>query len=398
MYEHHFGLSKPPFRITPDPAFFFPGGNRGAVLEALIYAVSRGEGIVKVVGEVGSGKTMLCRMLEHELPDDCEIVYLANPRLKPDDIVHAIAFELKLEMTADESRLSVMHKLQEYLLKQHAENCRVIMFVEEAQGMPLESLEEIRMLSNLETSEEKLLQIVLFGQPELDDKLKRHDIRQLNERITHTFELAPFDNDEVRDYLNTRVRASGYRGDGLFNSAAVRELAKHSGGLLRRINVLADKSLLAAFAANKSEVSPAEVRSAAQDSDFSSVGQAQPRRGLLLAGVVIVAVSGLVAWLVSTQENIPQTTLEAPPVAPQAIEKPKLATNPLEQPETPVAAPPAPESPPAARPVASQQRRQVLEVPRISADTGLVTREHIGPRLLPRPQTEALREDAVTAP
>ena len=199
MYEQHFGLAKPPFRITPDPEFFFPGGNRGAVLEALVYAVMRGEGIVKVVGEVGSGKTMLCRMLERELPPSCEIVYLVNPHLTPAEILHAIAIELGIELDPAEVKLKVMHALQEYVLAKHAQNARVIVFVEEAQGMPVETLEEIRLLSNLETTQEKLLQIVLFGQPELDEKLDLHEIRQLRERITHGFELAPFDADQIRD-------------------------------------------------------------------------------------------------------------------------------------------------------------------------------------------------------
>jgi energy-coupling factor transporter ATP-binding protein EcfA2 len=140
MYSQHFGLDRTPFRITPDPAFFFPGGNRGAVLDALIYAISRGEGIVKVVGEVGSGKTMLCRMLERELPEHCEIIYLANPRLAPDEILHAIAVELELPVAATATRLDVMRALHEHLVGRHAANRRVVMFVEEAQGMPLATL------------------------------------------------------------------------------------------------------------------------------------------------------------------------------------------------------------------------------------------------------------------
>jgi len=242
MYSQHFGLAKSPFRITPDPEMFFPGGNRGAVLDALVYAISRGEGIVKVVGEVGSGKTMLCRMLERELPDHCEIIYLANPRLAPDEILHAIAVELELPVPATATKLEALRALHDYLLTRHAANRRVVMFVEEAQGTPLATLEEIRLLSNLETSQDKLLQIVLFGQPELDAKLAMHEIRQLNERITFRFELAPFRTAEIRDYLNTRLRASGYRGPELFSGPAIRELARHSRGLLRRINILADKA------------------------------------------------------------------------------------------------------------------------------------------------------------
>lgn len=294
MYSQHFGLAKSPFRITPDPEFFYPGGNRGAVLNALVYAISRGEGIVKVVGEVGSGKTMLCRMLERELPDYCEIIYLLNPRLAPDEILRAIAIELELPLPAPATKLEAMRAVHDYLLARYAANRRVVMFVEEAQSMPLATLEEIRLLSNLETSQDKLLQIVLFGQPELDAKLAVHEIRQLNERITFRFELPPFKTAEVRDYLNTRLRASGFRGSELFASSAIRELTRHSRGLLRRINVLADKSLLAAFAANGHQVKVRHVRLAARDSAFLTGRSWRPAL-FAVSAVLAIAVGTLLA-------------------------------------------------------------------------------------------------------
>ncbi|MCC7121082.1 MAG: AAA family ATPase [Gammaproteobacteria bacterium] len=290
MYSQHFGLATTPFRITPDPAFFFPGANRGAVLDALVYAVSRGEGIVKVVGEVGSGKTMLCRMLERELPAHCEIIYLANPRLAPDEILHAIAIELALPLATGATRLEAMHALHQHLLARHAANKRVVMFVEEAQGMPLATLEEIRLLSNLETAEDKLLQIVLFGQPELDQKLAVHEIRQLNERITFRFNLSPLSATDIRDYLNTRLRTSGYRGAELFSRSAVREMARHSRGLLRRINVLADRALLAAFAAHARQVRGKHVKLAARDSAFTTIPTWRP--ALYTAGAIALILSG----------------------------------------------------------------------------------------------------------
>ncbi|HKK16825.1 MAG TPA: AAA family ATPase, partial [Gammaproteobacteria bacterium] len=250
MYYDYFGLNQPPFRITPDTSLFFPGGNRGAVLEAMMYAIVSGEGIVKVVGEVGSGKTMLCRMLAVELPDNVEIVYLANPSLSPDNILHAIAFELKLDVAADDDRLLVMNKLQSYLLERHAQNRQVVVFVEEAQGMPIATLEQIRLLSNLETKQNKLLQIVLFGQPELDHMIANKEIRQLKERITYSFYLSPLKQDEIRDYLNTRLRACGYRSNDPFSKSAVKAISRFSKGLLRRINILADKAMLSAYAGN----------------------------------------------------------------------------------------------------------------------------------------------------
>jgi MSHA biogenesis protein MshM len=163
MYYAHFGLKEPPFKITPNTEFFFSGGNRGAVLDALIYAITSGEGIIKVVGEVGSGKTMLCRMLQTLLPQKVESVYLANPSVAPEDILHAIAFELQLKLPKNADRLKVMHELQNYLLARHTAGKQVVIFVEEAQGMPLATLEEMRLLSNLETKHDKLLQIVLFA-------------------------------------------------------------------------------------------------------------------------------------------------------------------------------------------------------------------------------------------
>jgi type II secretory pathway predicted ATPase ExeA len=268
MYYEYFGLKQPPFKITPDTSLFFPGGNRGAVLEALIYAITEGEGIVKVVGEVGSGKTMLCRMLEVELPENVEVVYLANPSLSPENILHAIAFELKLKVTETDNRLKVMNELQHYLVDRHADNRQIVVFVEEAQGMPIATLEEIRLLSNLETTQHKLLQIVLFGQPELDEKIATREIRQLKERITYSFHLAPFKVNEVKDYLNSRMRTCGYRSEDVFSPAAVRVIAKHSKGLLRRINILADKSLLAAYASNAHKVTASHVKIAARDSEF----------------------------------------------------------------------------------------------------------------------------------
>ena len=215
MYYTHFGLAQPPFRITPDTGFFYSGGNRGPILETLMYAIGQGEGIIKVTGEVGSGKTMLCSMLQSRLPANVETVYLANPSVSPEEILHAIALELQLKPPRDASRLEVMQMLHGHLLERHAQGKQVVMFVEESQSMPISTLEEIRLLSNLETAHAKLLQIVLFGQPELDDNLRQPHIRQLRERITHSFRLNPLKPGEIRDYLNFRLRAAGYCGPDL---------------------------------------------------------------------------------------------------------------------------------------------------------------------------------------
>lgn len=309
MYDHHFGLTKTPFKITPDPELFFAGGNRGAVLDALLYAIARGEGIVKVVGEVGSGKTMLCRMLERELPPHCEIIYLANPNLDPDDILHAIVFELKLSVPANASKPEITHLLHEYLLRKHANNRRVVMFVEEAQCVPLATLEAIRMLSNLETAHDKLLQIVLFGQPELDVNLSQHAIRQLNERITYRFRLAPLAARDIRDYLNSRLRASGFRGTDLFETRAVSALTRHSSGLLRRINVLADKALLAAYSDGKRKVTRKHVMLAVRDSELVESARGWGRRWSMAALGVSIIVTSLWPLRIGVQASIEQTAL-----------------------------------------------------------------------------------------
>jgi len=284
MYLEHFGLDRPPFKITPDTSMFYEGSKRGAALEALIYAINSGEGIIKVVGEVGSGKTMLCRMLEVKLSNIVDVVYIANPSLSPDNILHVIAHELHLNVKNTESKLDVMQKLQDYLLKKHADNRQVVVFVEEAQSMPVETLEEIRLLSNLETDQHKLLQMVLFGQPELDDKLAQPQIRQLKERITHSFYLDPFPPEDTLDYLNFRLRSVGYRGPSIFNQRTANAVEKYSSGLSRRINIIADKALMATFSDGSHEVKADHVATAAKDSDF--IKRANYRPIILTASVI----------------------------------------------------------------------------------------------------------------
>src|SRR5258706_3951900 len=164
---------------------------------------------------------MLCHMLQSRLPAHIETIYIANPSVSPEEILHAIAFELQLNIPRDATRLSVMQSLHEFLLKRYAAGKRVVLFVEESQSMPLATLEEVRLLSNLETSNDKLLQIVLFGQPELDENLRQTNIRQLRERITHSFRLEPLNAGEIREYLMFRMRAAGYRGPDLFSSSVV---------------------------------------------------------------------------------------------------------------------------------------------------------------------------------
>lgn len=267
MYLDHFGLREAPFRITPDTDFFFQGANRGATLEALLYAITHDEGIVKVSGEVGSGKTMLCRVLMEKLPATVETIYLANPSLSRDEILYAIGDELKLEL--EKGRLTrVLRALQEHLIRLFGEGRRVVVLIDEAHAMPDESLEEIRLLSNLESNRHKLLQMVLFGQPELDEHLNTGSMRQLKERITHSFRLEPLMRSDIDSYIDFRMRAAGYRGPKVFNPGGVKLIAAASQGLTRRVNILSDKALLAAFAQGAHAVTEVEVKRAVRDSEF----------------------------------------------------------------------------------------------------------------------------------
>ncbi len=326
MYLDYFSLDRHPFRITPDPSLFFPGGQdgRGVILNALIYGIQSGEGILKVVGEVGSGKTMLCRMLEEELPDHVEIVYIANPSLSAREILYAIAIELKLEVNSSTERLKVLHMIQDYLLNKHAQGGTVVVFVEEAQSMPLETLEEIRLLNNLETHQHKLMQIVLFGQPELDKILAQKNIRQLRERITHSFRLEPLSAEATSEYIRYRLNAAGCTREGIFSPRAEKMIAKASSGLTRRINILADKSLLAAYAdspsrqptqtGNEPLVLPRHVNAAIRDSDYKKVGLSPWLFGTLSFAVAIV----LFAYILVSQ--LWPTALERFSEAPASVQ------------------------------------------------------------------------------
>jgi MSHA biogenesis protein MshM len=347
MYYNHFGLNQAPFKITPNTEFFFAGGNRGPILEALIYAITHGEGIIKVTGEVGSGKTMLCHMLPTRLPPHIEIVYIANPSVSAEEILHAIAFELQLTVGRDATRLEVMQAMQEHLVKRHAEGKRVVVFVEESQSMPLATLEEIRLLSNLETKDDKLLQIVLFGQPELDDNLRQPNIRQLRERITHSFRLEPLAPGEIREYLMFRMRAAGYRGPDLFAGSVVKQIARASLGLTRRVNLIADKALLAAFSENTHTLRQKHVDAAVRDSEFSQTlpHRAEPARLWGSAALVAIGVIlGIAAYAVLQRSSQESARSASAPEASAAIAvAPARATS-----TAPVAAAPANTPPPSA--------------------------------------------------
>jgi len=332
LYLEHFGLREPPFRITPHTDFFFTGANRGPTLDALIYAITQDEGIVKVTGEVGSGKTMLCRMLLERLPENVETLYLANPSLSRQEILGAIADELGVP-TDGKATHSLTRALQDALIERYARGKRVVLLIDEAHAMPAESLEEIRLLSNLESKAAKLLQIALFAQPELDERLAATDMRQLRERITQHFNLAPLKKDDVAAYIEFRLRAAGYHGPNPFTGDAVEMIARISEGLSRRINILADKALLAAYSSGRHQVDSGEIRIAAQDARFSPL---QPKTAWnpkpllwLLAGA---ATTAIVVFAVNpgTQPLTPATLLPhaAPALQPPATQQAPVAKRP----------------------------------------------------------------------
>lgn len=260
IYLDHFGLQHAPFLLTPNTDFFFGGGQRGETLDALLYSLVHSESVIVLTGEVGCGKTMLSRMLIENKPAQFEIVFIAKPTLDRDEIILEIARELRMRIK-DMSTLQVMRSLQRRLLRLHGQGKRVIVLIDEAHAMPPGTLEEVRLLSNLETGHHKLMQILLVGQPELDDVLATREMRPLRERITDHFRLEPLTAGDIAGYLEFRLQRAGAR-QALFEARAAALLAKASQGLARRINILAEKSLLAAFAEGAAQVEISHVRQA----------------------------------------------------------------------------------------------------------------------------------------
>ena len=358
LYLEHFGLVEPPYRITPHTDFFFDGAERGATLEALAYAVMHDEGIVKVSGEVGSGKTMLCRMLMERLPRDVETIYLATPSLARDEILHAIADDLKLELP--ERRTAALRELQEHLIGLYGAGRRVVILIDEAHVMPEDTLEQVRLLSNLESSRHKLLQIVLFGQPELDASLAKPSLRQLRDRITHSFRMRPLSPSEVTKYLAFRLRAAGYRGPDLFAPRAAGLLARASGGLTRRINILADKALLAAFSESAHAVTERHVQAAIADSEFAAAPPARRARPALVMGGALalgLMLGAALHWYWAGAQALPAPGVMAQPPVPNA--ELDAALDVLEQAEA-LAATEA-ETPAVEEPMLSAEQRQRLQ-------------------------------------
>lgn len=286
MYESHFGLRELPFGITPDTAFAFGCEAHQAALNTLLVALGGGEGFVKITGEVGTGKTLLCRRLLATLPADCITAYLPNPLLEPRGLLLSLGEELEVPLDAGAGEHHLLRALNAELLALAAQDRRVVVLIDEAQAMPLATLEALRLLSNLETEKRKLLQVVLFGQPELDRRLDEVTVRQIKQRITFHHRLVGLSQAELHHYLAHRLRVAGYMGQSPFSAAAVRSLHRASGGIPRLVNILAHKALMLVYGEGVHHIRARHVRSAARDTPSA--------RGLLpafsgLAGTLLVA-------------------------------------------------------------------------------------------------------------
>lgn len=269
LYLSYFNLREPPFALTSNTNYFFPGGDRGATLDALLYAVMNTEGVITVTGEVGSGKTTMARMLVEKKPRHLELVYVANPAINSHELVFLIARELRMRVN-DLSLAQVLLGLQRRLITLHSRGKRVAILIDEAHGMSADTLEQIRLLSNLETNEHKLLHVLLVGQDELNQTLALQQMRPLRERITERFRLEPLAHAVIAEYLRHRLRRAGGNPQ-CFEAKAIAAIAGASQGLIRRVNILAEKSLVAAFAHETQTVTGAHVRAAITDAQFGEL-------------------------------------------------------------------------------------------------------------------------------
>ena len=267
MYLEHFGLREQPFGITPDTSFVFSTQSHQEALNTLLMALQYGEGFIKITGEVGTGKTLLCRRLLRALEEDWVTAYLPNPSLDAQTLLLALADELSIEDTADLSQYHLLRRINMALLNLAKSGRRVALCIDEAQAIPLPTLEVLRLVSNLETEKRKLLHIVLFGQPELDVHLASPSVRQILQRITFHYRMSGLSRSELEHYLAHRLRIAGHRGDPVFSEGAARVLYKASGGTPRLVNILAHKSLLAVFGEGKKTVQSKHVKKAAADTE-----------------------------------------------------------------------------------------------------------------------------------
>ncbi len=270
MYQEHFNLREAPFSLTPDPGFFYNYTGHQQALNVLLVALQSGEGLIKISGEVGTGKTLLCRKLLVALEKEFHSAYLPNPLLTPYELYHALAEELNLEVPHGLTMHDLVKRITSHLVKLQRKGGKVVLCIDEAQAMPRDSLEALRLLSNLETEKRKLLQIVIFAQPELDRMLEHSDLRQLRQRITFSYDLPPLDRAAVAGYINHRLKIAGHDGESLFRDGALDAVFRASRGIPRLVNILCHKALMAAYGQGIKVVDLPHVKAASKDTEDAS--------------------------------------------------------------------------------------------------------------------------------
>ncbi len=267
MYEAFFGLREMPFALTPNTHYFLNSATHHQALELLLVALRNQEGFIKISGEVGTGKTLLCRKLLNALEAPFVSAYIPNPQLSPEGLYLAFADELELDLTQEVNSHLLLKRINQRLISLANEGKKVVLIIDEAQAMSEETIEALRLLTNLETESARLVQVVLFGQPELDELLARPSLRQLLQRISFTQRIAPLDREAVAHYVQHRLALAGYNGPALFNRSALGLLAKASRGIPRLINILAHKSLMVAFGEGRREIQKQHVKKAILDTE-----------------------------------------------------------------------------------------------------------------------------------
>ena len=305
MYDTYFGLSGKPFSIAPDPRYLFMSEQHREALAHLVYGVGEGGGFVLLTGEVGTGKTTVCRCLLEQLPDNTQLAFILNPKLSATELLETVCDELHIETPENPSLKDLNDRLNAYLLDSHANAKNTVLMIDEAQNLSTEVLEQIRLLTNLETNKQKLLQIILIGQPELKDLLAKHELRQLAQRITARYHLRPLTQEECPAYIHHRLSVSGYQ-DHLFEDKAIEELYKRTGGVPRLINVLCDRAMLGAYAKNRKTVDAKMIKHAAseimggdlreQQADVMKPGRT-PEQGWRLSTIAVVVLLAIVVVL-----------------------------------------------------------------------------------------------------
>lgn len=279
MYRQHFGLKEHPFSLTPDTQFYFNSQSHREVLSTLLLALRHSEGFIKIVGEVGTGKTLLSRKLLASLGDNYITAYIPNPYLTPDELKWFLAEEIGIRYSPETPSYQLLKDINLRLIELAQQKRQVVLVVDEAQAMPRETIESLRLLTNLETEKSKLLQVVMFGQPELDELLDRPDLRQLKQRIVFAEYLKTIPKASLPDYLAYRLSSAGYRGASLFSRSAIALLYKASGGVPRLINVIAHKAMLAAYGQATDKVNRSHmVRAIMDTAESRSLGRWLARR------------------------------------------------------------------------------------------------------------------------